>query len=303
MSDKEPQVPVEALSARALGAFMYLHATGAPVTADSLADAFKEGRGAFLTALRELRKIGLVVTKRQMVNGRYVTHSYLNQKWEFGNGSPILELLLQQNKYIAVSNINNSNTAISSSSKQLYNLKNMPADAGEEFNKVLNIPVGGGVDNDYYEDQMRERERWKEDRRKENEELRQTKFQKDVASKNKLDPAKRNVAASTTEFIERVQNMWHIQPWTQDKTTFKISFAKARDTHGTNGEIELKMMDAFFDSISHNTEFNNPDMIWKRFIKMFGALASQAKSTTVHGDKVDKEEVRVARSMEKLFDV
>jgi tRNA(Ser,Leu) C12 N-acetylase TAN1 len=302
MAAREPQEPVEALSARALGAFLYLHATGAPVTADSLADAFKEGRGAFLTALRELRKLGLVITKRQMVNGRYVTHSYLNQKWEFSNGSPILELLLQQNKYITISNINNYMTN-SSSSKQLYNLKNMPADAGEEFNKVLNIPVGGDVDNDYYEDQMRERERWKEERRKENEELRQSKFQKDVASKNKLDPAKRNVAASTTEFVERVQNMWHIQPWTQDKTTFKISFAKARDAHGTNGEIELKMMDAFFDSISHNTDFNNPDMVWKRFIKMFGALASQAKSTTVHGDKVDKEEVRVAKSMEKLFDV
>lgn len=303
MAENEPQKPIEALSARALGAFLYLQATGAPVTADSLADVFKEGRGAFLTALRELRNMGLVITKRQRVNGRYVTHSYLNQKWESSNGSPILELLLQQNKYIAISNIENSYITNSGSSKQLYNLKNMPADAGVGFYKILNIPVGGDVDNDYYEDQMRERERWKEERRKENEELRQKKFQKDIISKNKVEPAKRNIPASTTEFIERVQNMWHIQPWTQDKTTFKVAFAKARDTYGTNGEIELKMMDAFFDSISHNTEFNNPDMIWKRFIKMFGALASQAKSTMVDGDKVEKEEVRIAKSMEKLFDV
>lgn len=301
MAENKPQKPLESLSARALGAYVYLKVTGAPVTADSLSQVFKEGRGAFLTALRELRDLGIVVTKRQLINGKYVTHSYLDEKWESENGSPIFGLLLQQNKYKAISNINYITD--SCSSKQLYSFKNMPADAGGEFYKVLNIPVGGDMDNDYYEDQMRERERWKRESAAENEEKKRKSFQKDVASKNKIPLAQRNVSGSITEFIERVEGMWNVKPWTQDKTNFRIAFAKARQTHGTNGEIEARMMDAFFEPMSHISEVSDPNLLWRKFISMFGSLSIQVKSTMISGDKVEKEDARVAKSMEKLFDV
>ena len=80
------------ITARALGVYVYLRETGSPISAERLSKVFPEGRKAFLTALKELRDAGLIETNRQVINGKYVTHSWLT------DGSPKKELLLQQNQ-------------------------------------------------------------------------------------------------------------------------------------------------------------------------------------------------------------
>jgi hypothetical protein len=80
------------ITARALGVYVYLQATGSNISAESLSRTFPEGRKVFLTALKELRDAGLIETKRAVINGKYVTYSQLT------DGSPETELLSQQSQ-------------------------------------------------------------------------------------------------------------------------------------------------------------------------------------------------------------
>ena len=100
------------ITARALGVYVYLKASGAHISSENLSSIFPEGRKAMLTALRELREVGLIATSRQLVNGKFVTQSYLS-------GSPEKELLLQQNML----NSNKSLIAYSFNSKIMIKIR------------------------------------------------------------------------------------------------------------------------------------------------------------------------------------
>ena len=63
------------------------------------------------------------------------------------------------------------------------------------------------------------------------------------------------------------------------------------------------MMDLFFGSMEHVKGISDPNHLWRKFITMFGPLSIQVKNTMLSTDKVEVEETRVAKSMEKLFDV
>lgn len=83
------------MSLRAFAIYLYLLSTGKTISAESVAAEFTEGRRAILTALKELRELGLINTKRYRIRGRYATISRLR-----GSVFPPPEtaLLLQQCK-------------------------------------------------------------------------------------------------------------------------------------------------------------------------------------------------------------
>lgn len=258
------------VSARALGAYMYLKASGAPVTAESLSKAFPEGRKAFLSALKELRVAGLIRTTRQVVNGKYVTQSYLT------DGSPISVLLLQQTQQN--SNINNITYSLISNKEYL----------GE--------PRGDEKMSDYEPSPMylepEERAEYNRKMREKREQEYRSQKEADTAAKIK-DKSTRTPADWSTDdaayhFAERMALTWHIKPWITARTRFKGAFAQARKTHGTTGDIELKMMDRFFDALAHQKNMDDPELIWKSFIKQFQSLLTDVLRTTVTDeDKVN----------------
>ena len=297
MALNEPVEPVERLSARALYIYCHMVASGSYMTAEELSEVFKEGRDACQAALNELRSWGLVETEKQRLGGgRFVTVSRLVLPPEPDNRNLKSRFLLQQNLYIAINNIKNSFIANSSSSKQLYDLKNWSAFADNENYGVLNIPVGGKMDDDYYQDQARARELWQKESQEEFED-------KKRKAHNKVRASGKNIHGCVAEFASRVDALWGVKPWTQDKTNFRIAYSNARRTHLTNGDIEFIMMDLFFGSMEHIKGINDPDHLWRKFISMFGPLSIQVKNTMLSSDKVEKEDARVTKSMEKLFDV
>ena len=83
------------MSLRALAIYLYLLSSRKTISADIIAKTFTEGRRATLTALKELRALGLINTKRYRIRGRYATISTLVEP---PFQPPETALLLQQCK-------------------------------------------------------------------------------------------------------------------------------------------------------------------------------------------------------------
>lgn len=255
------------ITARALGVYLYLHASGAPISAESLSSVFPEGRKAFLTALKELREAGLVITQRQLVNGKYVTQSQLN-------GSPKKELLLQLNVLNSYLNLN------------AYSLNKQE--------RVLGEPKEGKMDNEFRalsyeseEDELKAKIRKERERKNAEYALAKEKehIKKREAKMAKL-PFDWTTDESVNEFANRMEGLWHVQPWKIARTRFRGAFGQARKTHGTNGDVEVKMMDRFFAGLEHNKTINDPEMIWKLFIRDFSSLLLDVERSTVTSEDI-----------------
>jgi hypothetical protein len=251
------------ITARALGAYVYLKTTGAPVSAESLSKAFPEGRKAFLTVLKELRDLGLITTSRQIVNGKYVTQSYVS------DGSPKTALLLQQTQL----NTNINNITYSFISKKEY----------------LGEPRGDENMSDYEpspmylepEEKAEYVRKMREKRQAEHRDMKAAEAQERIEAKKALTPADWNSDDSAYHFAEQMALNWHIKPWLTARTRFKAAFGQARKTHGTTGDIELKMMDRFFDRLAHQKNADDPEIIWKMFIKQYSSLLVDVMRATV----------------------
>lgn len=282
------------ITARALGTYLYLATTGANISADDLSDFFPEGRKVFLNALKELRDLGLIETKRAVINGKYVTYSALV---EIEFGSPKMELLSQQNMQNSILNI------IAYLAKKQERVLD-----GVEYDNKINVNIGGSMSflgqMDSDPDEVAERVRKdREKRQKEYLEHKDKVALERIESKKSKTPADWNPTDVSYEFATRVQSMWHVKPWSVAKTRFKIALSNARKEYGTDGEVENKMMDLYFMQIAHETKITDPEIIWKRFIMQFGNLATEARRSMVTPEDMATEKELARKSREKMKNV
>ena len=63
------------ISASAFGLYMYIYMLRPSISVKHLSKSLKEGRDATAASLRELRKLGLIQTKKVHINGRIMTVS------------------------------------------------------------------------------------------------------------------------------------------------------------------------------------------------------------------------------------
>ena len=269
------------ITARALGVYLYLQASGASISAESLSAVFPEGRKTFLTTLKELREAGLITTHRQLVNGKYVTQSYLN-------GSPKSALLLQQT--------------------QLNSYLNLNAYSLNKQERVLGEPKEGTMDNEFRalsyeseEDELKAKIRKERERKSAEYALaKEQEHNKKREAKMRKLPIDWTTDESVNEFANRMEGLWHVTPWKVARTRFRGAFGQARKTHGTSGEIELKMMDRFFAGIEHNKTINDPEIIWKMFIRDFSSLLLDVERSTVTPEDIAAAEDISDKQWEKF---
>lgn len=277
------------ISARALGVYMYLQASGASISAESLSSVFPEGRKVFLTALKELRDIGVVVTKRQMVNGKYVTQSYI----PYGSPETALQLLL----YVPNSRLStNSLLAI----KQTEYLG-----AAEDEYKIVNLKPGGAVDfpSSYDPDDLsKDRERSRTNKYLAKENASKKKYEQRMQRRSG-DPSNWSVTDTAFEFANIMHELWHVKPWSVTTSRFRIALADARSTYDTTGDVEKVMIDLYFKQIKHDTKINDPEIIWKRFIMQFNGLKIQAKRIMVTPEDMEREKELARKSQEWMDNV
>lgn len=157
----------------------------------------------------------------------------------------------------------------------------------------------GQMDSDPEEVQ----ERLQKDRARRTAEYQEAKLKKHEDSVNSLQlqsPVLWSADKSSTEFVRRLEDMWHVKPWTVAKSRFKIAFANARKAHGTDGELELLMMDRYFSQLAHETHINDPEHIWKRFVSQFGSLAIDCRRASVTDEDLETAKVSAEKSWEGI---
>lgn len=141
--------------------------------------------------------------------------------------------------------------------------------------------------------------RMREKRNAKHREQRDARVAERIKDKANRTPAEWTTDDSAHYFAERVALMWQVEPWTAVRTRFKAAFGRARKDWGTTGDIELKMMERFFEGLEHRKHITNPEVIWKVFIRDFGALLTAVERSNVTQEDIDKAEEILKRQWEK----
>jgi hypothetical protein len=143
----------------------------------------------------------------------------------------------------------------------------------------------------------------RERRQKAYNEIKQEQFDIRIKDKSTRDPFDWSPQQSCDEFVKRCNDLWHVQPWTMNKSRFNIAFSNARKAYGTKGDLELKMMDLYFSQIKDRTDINQPEHVWKRFITQFSNLQTEARRLMITTDDMVTETIKAEKSLEWLDNV
>lgn len=289
------------ITARALGVLMEIASKELYGGAKALSEVFLEGRDACQKSLNDLKAAGLIHTvKRTFSNGAYrSTIEVTPAGWDFLE-TRISKVL----KTRALSMPTQSYSRLSTNS--LYADKQERILDGVEENEIyIRKYLFGGQMSDYpaaYDPEDIDDLRAKYERKKaeEYQEARKKKHDATVAASANQPTVRWSPDKSSTEFVRRLGDMWHVKPWVVSKSRFKIAFANARKTHGTDGELEMLMMDRYFSQLAHETHINDPEHIWKRFISQFGSLAIDCRRANVTDEELEIAKVDAAKSWEGI---
>jgi hypothetical protein len=269
------------ITARALGVYVYLQATGANISAEGLSSVFPEGREAIATTLRELRDAGLIETKKAHINGRIMTVSHLVETDYWAPETRVLSQQSQLNSYkslIAYSYISKPNSERSSREVKM-----------EYFES---------------EDERLEAQRkWREKKHAEKMEVHESRRQEKMLRRNPANASGWSPTDSAFEFAEQMHNLWHIQPWQVTRSRFRYALADKRKEYNTDGALELQMMALFFSQIKHDTKLNDPEIVWKKFILQFHNLLTEVQRSMVTPEKMEAIKEKSTRSLDWMNDV
>jgi len=290
------------ITARALGVLMEIASKELYGGAKALSEVFVEGRDACQKSLNELKAAGLTrTTKQKYSNGAYRSIIEITPAgWDVLE-TRISEVLKTRSLCIQ----SQSYSRLSTNSLYADKQERVPDAVGEETFVKVDFKAGGEMtflgqmDND--PDEVQERiQKDRARRASEYQEAKLKKHQDSVTSLQSQSPALWSADKSSTEFVRRLEDMWHVKPWTVAKSRFKIAFANARKTHGTDGELELLMMDRYFSQLAHETHINDPEHIWKRFISQFGSLAIDCRRANVTDEDLETAKVSAEKSWEGI---
>lgn len=298
------------ITARALGVLLYLSSKDLTGGAQTLSKVFPEGEKALQKAINQLKAEGLTRTKvKTFSNGAFIRVIELTPKgWEF------LERMTSKvaengNSKVAekeaICQPTESYSRLSTNSLYADKQERVPDGVGEETFVKVDLKAGGKMtflgQMDSDPDEVQERlQKDRARRAAEHQEAKLKKHQDSVNSLQSQSPALWSTEKSSTEFVRRLEDMWHVKPWTVAKSRFKIAFANARKTHGTDGELELLMMDRYFSQLAHETHINDPEHIWKRFVSQFGSLAIDCRRASVTDEDLENAKVSAEKSWEGI---
>ena len=290
------------ITARAVGVLMEIASKELYGGAKALSEVFVEGRDACQKSLNELKAAGLTcTTKQKFSNGAYRTIIEITPAgWEFLESriSKVLKtraLCIQTESY----------SRLSTNSLYANKQEIVPDEVGKEEFYKIDLKTGGTMDflgqmdfdeEDRQEQLLKDRQR----RKSEYQDAKQQKHEAVIASALNRPRYLWSPNQSSSEFIKRLEDMWHVKPWTISEAPFRSALANARKAHDTNGEIECLMMDRYLSQISHETSINSPEHIWKRFIQQFGSLAIDVKRAMVTDDDLETAKVDAEKSWEGI---
>lgn len=288
------------ISARALGVLLHLASNPLQGGAKALSEVFTEGRDACQKAINELRDAGLVYTATYRITNGWSREIMLTEAgWsllETRMGSP-----LKTRTSIQQPMLNSRLTLIANS---IYKLTESTEQVREDYPNHVEIGVKTMSDTfPDYEDMDNYRKKMRDRKQAEYNEQRSAQHAERMKVRDQNNRADWSPTDSAMEFAGRVFNMWHIKPWRVTQSRFIYALADFRKAHGTDGEIEYLLMDAFFESIAHDTKLDDAELLWKMFIKRAPSYVAEAKRKISSPDDKVHAEMQSEKSWEGLLDV
>ena len=274
------------VSSRSAYIYLCLLTLRPQISAEGLSKVLPEGERAIGTCLRELREAGLIVTRKEHINGHIMTISHVVEPDSWTAETAVL---IQHTMLYSLLSTN------SLYSKKQTNYLGEPEETYQEYD----LKIGASMDDfpaSYDpEDIDQARQRAREAKFREKEEAAAKKVESWI-KKRSIDPAKWSVTDTAFEFANRMHELWHVKPWSVSKSRFRIALAQAQSTHGTNGTIEKIMIDLYFQQIKHDKSIDDPEHVWKRFIQQFAGLKIQAERLMVTPEDIETEKVKSEKS-------
>lgn len=299
------------LSARALGALVYSAVSGVPPTVKNLEKAFTEGREAIRTAIKELEEAGFVERQNTKIHDRHIKSSiitdsgfrYLTDAGFWGevtrvSGGTPDGVARVSGRLLQLCELNNPIHLYSQISKESLR------GAQEEF---ITIPMGEEMPYEFFEktssndEHLNDRQKYMAHKKKEYEAAKRDKQKKQMTRRQDIDPALWTSSDIGYEFADRLQEKWHIKPWSIVQTRFIPALAEMRKRLDTDGQVEVLMLNMFFESVDFQ-KYDDPQVLWKMFIKRAPELAPQALRLIRTPEQLAEAQVAADKSWDWMED-
>jgi len=270
------------ITARAIGILEEIAMRPSHGGAAGLSRVVGEGREAIQNAITLLRKEGLLETiTNRMSNGKTVSTLRVTSA-----GYQLLETRI----HILQTQLN------SYKSFNAYSINSKPN--SETSSREAHV--------EYYETEEERLEAQRKHyarKQAEKTEANQKRVSENMVRRSELNAANWSVTDSTFEFANQMHGIFHIAPWQVTRSRFRYALANKRAEFGTTGDVEIVMMRLYFDSIRHDTQLSDPEMVWKRFITQFALLLEKAKQSMVTEEQVEEIKQEVDKSRDWLRNV
>ena len=271
------------ISTRALGVLMYLASQPDPKTVEEVREAFGEGRDALYSAFNELEINGYLTRTQLKINDRHLTVRRINQ-----SGFEFLGSFLNTSNLLQLSELTNT-------SYLTTNLLTISTGGAREEYQVMPYEFFSSTSSD--DEALEERRKAQAKKKADYEAAKAKKNAERQTRRENLDPKDWSCLDVGHEFANRVHQHWNIKPWSLTASRFVPSLGEMRKRLDTNGEIELKMLDLFFSSVSFD-KYDNADVLWRMFIKRAPELAAQAKRLISSSEDYKRAEEQARRAWE-----
>jgi hypothetical protein len=278
------------LSLRARAVLFYFANSDMSISADRLSKEVAEGRDAIQTALKELRDVGYILTRKERVGNRVVTVSYVTEKGFLEAGSWGLKIPLQIQQSV-------QNSTIQVLANSAINIKRVTI--GERLGDLVGYDFFEKTSNSEALEREAERVKSQDRKRQEYNDAKMRHHEMLANSKENREVKDWTVKDSVIEFASKMGQRWDIKPWNMAGSRFFEALGASRKKYNTNGLIEQEMINLFFTQLAVNKE-SDGDKLWKLFIARFSELAAQAKVRVNSPEELETAQIQADESLAKF---
>jgi len=282
---------------RAFGVLVSLISTESPTVKDMM-NRHGVGRDLLQKDLKFLRDNGYAVLHKSKINDRVVSYYEVTESGIKAAMEPLFGSLSSDANY-RVFRFLYEQTLQTSNSLLDANLVTKSLSRGEET-----MPYDFFEKTSSDDDAMREREKYLAKKmdakrelyeRKQAEKREKRKFiRREEMALNLWRPL--DVAR---EFADRLEEHWHIRPLNLVESRFVPALADARLKHNTDGELEFKMLELFFQSMDFQ-KHTDSERLWRTFLARFNELAVKARSMLTSEEQVVEAKEQADKSWREI---
>ena len=306
------------ISAKAYGFLVAIYQHGLNISAESMMRHFRIGRHSALSGLKELRDAGYIETSTERTpSGQLIKKSVITELAKRSMfGVPTLFKPKSGNR-----TIDSRNRLIKQNNKYSTVISNKQSLAApkEEF-KVIEIEVndmgwGGLFDPtsdptaEIKEEISKDKEIKAAERRDANNKKKadQTKVRRELQGERRTYRERHpkqdwRVVDVCYEFADRIDQYFHIEPWKVNQSQFSGALGGLRGRLGTNGELEVAVMDIFFHQINIQ-DYKDAEVLWRLYISRFASLIGEVKMSQVTDETQKIAEESMARAMKEFGNI